>query len=1213
MKKTNRHNPRKSLRQRLLDSPAPLMPLPEGTGYNLKKMGFRTVREAFRAALAGRLGSRKQGGALLEDSVLEAGCTMLGHPVLTRKDIREFLPREGEKTVADAIFRFNGRRPELSRELLSTSIRNILLPSAMHNGISGHAIKDLGKLLSTRLSDLLEIEGIGTANLGLFLAQIFDYVFILNEQETSAHKHEFDPTHLNQEQPANNSGNPLSSLFDEEMLDRGAKLLNSGQPEYSLFHRNAAGAIFEDEDIPFQAYLLFENGISSPSGELKLSYCHCDRCYPSARHQHRYCHHIAALALHISKPAHSEDIHDEPAPIFFRNSPWLLIGQILFELFGQDGAEGTNVRHENSSWVISVPGVSSQPWAEWWLNDEIIARAAALFGNRFRWIDPPPTMSNAPILGQLRDKLLETTRTSAEIELNTFDHNRPLIQERDESVWFWLAEELCRIIPLENLNLVGPDEDGLFNLTGKSAPRGRDGFRIALPRAKTPDLVDIFNEQGIKKMLLPPAEAMTRIEMEGKGFLVAASCLRLDDGRILTRRDLESSLYGRYYYLEDKGFLPVLEQEEENTLGDPRKGPVRYHANKVPGILQKHQKAFSAPENEIAPTIQEFNLVETPDLLDVSSFETDSNWCYLSGHYGLGNRKISLVELLAARLENDRYLPTEDSWLKLTDSPLEWFHNLGEDRLWSDATSGTSGVRLTRREMFMLSALVPELRTEESTRGRDTLLQLLDTDNWVKPDQLENLPEHLRDYQRHGIAWLYQLYQNRLAGILADDMGLGKTHQALGLLDLIMSSPGSGRFLIVCPATVVPHWVEKIDSYFPRLSHYVYHGSRRDLDKAGDSRIFITTYGIIRRDTKELAAYDFEIIIFDEIQQLKNKKTDVSKAAARLGGQVIIGLTGTPLENSVYDLKAIFDICLPGFLGSDHDFRNRYAETISSEDSRDTGSRESLARLINPFLLRRTREQVLQELPDVIEDFRTCELSNDQVSLYRQLISGRARSILDKISPEDTDGQSYYMELLAVINYLKQVCNHPCLVKKCSKSENFESGKWNLFVELLHECLDASMKVVVFSHYTKMLDIIEDYLTENNIKFCGLRGDMTMNNRYDMIRKFNTDDSYKVFSASLLAGGVGVDLTAAQAVIHYDRWWNAAREDQATARVHRMGQKHVVQVFKLITVGTLEEKIHKMINRKRDLAGHLVKKDDASIIKHLRREDLIDLLSASPP
>ncbi|MFO7604779.1 MAG: DEAD/DEAH box helicase, partial [Desulfurivibrionaceae bacterium] len=436
-------------------------------------------------------------------------------------------------------------------------------------------------------------------------------------------------------------------------------------------------------------------------------------------------------------------------------------------------------------------------------------------------------------------------------------------------------------------------------------------------------------------------------------------------------------------------------------------------------------------------------------------------------------------------------------------------------------------------------------------------------------------------------------------------------HQALALLQAILVKNKTARFLIVCPATVVPHWVEKIEKFFPELSHYVYHGSRRDLDKANGNNLYISTYGIIRRDAQTLAELGFGVIIFDEIQNLKNRKTDVYKAAAQLNGRIIIGMTGTPLENSVHDLKSIFDICLPGYLGSNRDFKTKYIDPLETDDRND--AKESLARLINPFMLRRSREQVLTELPEIIEDIRHCELSDDQITLYRELTSGRVRTIMEMLAADQNESKLPYMELLAVINYLKQICDHPCLLKDCTDPTRYKSGKWDLFVELLNECLESGIKVVIFSHYTRMLDLIENHLTASKISFCGLRGNMPMGVRHQMIKRFNTDESCRVFSASLLAGGVGVDLTAAQAVIHYDRWWNAAREDQATARVHRMGQKNVVQVFKLITIGTLEEKINQMIAKKKNLANHLVRQDDAAVIKRLNREELLELLSEPPP
>ena len=1195
----------RSARQKFLESPIHVLPLPPNSGERLEKMGFKTVKEAFRAALAGRISSRRNGGIVLEDAVLSTGCTTLGHPILTKADIRDFQPLANEKTVADAIFRINGQRTTLSPELLSTSTRTMLLPTAMHKGIDREGITTLSELLETKITKLLNTEGIRDLNLGLFLAHVFDYVFILHEQEAA--KGGFDPGALQSKAPSR-TGTETSSLLpswlDKDMHQAGLELLQDKQLDVFLFFRNTAGAIIRNGDETSLTYLAMADSHNHQKFQVPTAVC--ELCAPAAGDQSRQCPHIAAVALKMMGWTENKRESKTPPPFLFPKSPWYVIGLVIYELFGQGGAVDTTIEKHQDDWLLTIPGAGNRPWATWLLDQKTMALTEALFGKRFKWLEQPSGPNQSAIIN-LRKTLLDIGRTTAEVELNTFN-KRSIAQDRDESIWMWLAAELCQDIAPTDINIVGPGSDGLFKLTAIAPTTGRQVFMMTLPRAKTPNLVDALHRCGNKSRLLPAARAFTKIDLADNGEMIISSLLQLNDGRVLNRHDLTDRQYGHYYYLDNEGFLPVMEQDAEHTIAEnPAGRPVTFHANKVPALLKQYHQAITAPENEIDQDLLDLDLIEMPDRLEVSSFATDDDWCYLSGQYGLGTRNISLVELLASRIEKNKFLPGGKDWLKLTDSPLEWFHNLGEERLWQDEQTGKQGVRLTRREMIMLSALIPNLELNKATKGSNLLQHLLDTDHWDEGAQIEGIPSHLRDYQLHGIAWLYHLYRNQLAGILADDMGLGKTHQALGLMNIILNTRKTGKFLVVCPATVVPHWVEKIDEFFPALSHYVYHGSRRDLDKANGHDIFITTYGIVRRDTKTLAKLDFEVIIYDEIQNLKNRRTDVYKAAAQLKGKVIIGMTGTPLENSAYDLKSIFDICLPGYLGNNRDFKSRYIEPLETED-RDP-AKKSLARLINPFMLRRTREQVLKELPDVIEDIRTCELSDDQISLYRELTSGRVRTIMQMFSADQDDSRLPYMELLAVINYLKQICDHPCLIKKCTDPASFKSGKWDLFVELLNECLGAGMKVVVFSHYTRMLDLIEKHLTDHNISFCGLRGNMSMGRRHQMIKKFNTDDSCQVFSASLLAGGVGVDLTAAQAVIHYDRWWNAAREDQATARVHRMGQKNVVQVFKMVTVGTLEEKINQMIIRKRTLANHLVKQDDAAIIKRLSREELIDLLA----
>lgn len=1169
-------------------------------------MGFKTVKETFRAALTGRISSRKTGGTALEDAVLATCCASLDHPVVTSAAFKNFQPLANEETVADAIFRFNGAKTTPPPELLATSTRDLLLPSAMHKAIEIAGITTLAELLATRLTKLLATEGISEVSLGLFLAHIFDYIFVLHEQE--APRGGFDPGAKQGNSPSQNdtaAPSLLSAWLDKEMCQAGRDLLANKQLDAFMFFRNTAGALFKIGAETRQVSLAITANHTTPEN-LQISSAVCELCSFGPDDPSRQCPHIAALALKTLGLSGNSRQCKRPLPFIFNQGPWSVIGQIIYELFGQGGAKDTTTERQGNGWLLTIPGTDNRPWATWRLDQRTMAITKAIFGKRFKWLGKTSAPDSLAI-GALRQTLLEMGRSHDEVHLNNAN-KRSLAQDQDESIWLWLASVLSQEIAPDDLRLVGPGKEGLFSLTAISPATAAKVFEMTLPRARTPDLVDALHPGDKNSLLLPPAKAFTRMTLAANGEMVVSSLLQLADGRILDRHVLNNRQYGNYYYLEDEGFLPVLEQDSEHTIAEkPAAHPVSFHPNKVPELLKRYHQAITAPENEIDQDLLDLDFIDMPDRLEVSSFETDDDWCYLSGKYGMGTRNISLVELLSSRMAKKKFLTGGKNWLKLTDSPLEWFHNLGEGRIWHNDQSGEEGVRLTRREMIMLSTLIPKLDLERNLRGSNPLQNLLDTKHWEESAHIKKIPAHLRDYQRHGISWLYHLYRNQLAGILADDMGLGKTHQALGLLNSILNDGKTGKFLIVCPATVVMHWVEKIDEFFPSLSHYVYHGSRRDLAKANGNNIFITTYGIIRRDTKTLSELDFEVIVFDEIQNLKNRKTDAYKAAAKLKAKVIVGMTGTPLENSAYDLKSIFDICLPGYLGSNREFKNRYVEPPAPEDI--DSSRKALARLINPFMLRRTREQVLKELPDVIEDIRTCELSSDQISLYRELTSGKVRTIMQMLSANNEESRLPYMELLAVINYLKQICNHPCLIKKCTDPTSFRSGKWDLFVELLNECLESGMKVVVFSHYTSMLDLIEKHLSDHDISFCGLRGNMAMGQRHRMIRKFNNDDSCKVFSASLLAGGVGVDLTAAQAVIHYDRWWNAAREDQATARVHRMGQKNVVQVFKLVTVGTLEEKINRMIIKKRTLANHLVKQDDAAIVKRLSQEELIDLLA----
>jgi SNF2 family DNA or RNA helicase len=370
----------------------------------------------------------------------------------------------------------------------------------------------------------------------------------------------------------------------------------------------------------------------------------------------------------------------------------------------------------------------------------------------------------------------------------------------------------------------------------------------------------------------------------------------------------------------------------------------------------------------------------------------------------------------------------------------------------------------------------------------------------------------------------------------------------------------------------------------------------------------MTSYGVLRRDAEELSAVPFALAVFDEIQQVKNRQTQSWQAASRLDAGVRLGLTGTPVENALGDLKALFDLVLPGYFGGDAAFAERYGELVEERDWERAleERRRGLRRAIAPFTLRRLKSSVLGELPEKIEDLRRCMLSDDQVKLYRDAVEGRGAELAAQI--EEAERASLpYIHVFALLNLLKQICDHPALaLGKLDQADAFASGKWDLFREVLGEALGSGQKVVVFTQFLGMIELMERHLREVGVEHVTLTGGSV--NRGALVHRFNQDPECRVFLGSLKAGGTGIDLVAGSVVIHYDRWWNAAREDQATDRVHRIGQKRAVQVIKLITEGTLEEKISAIIERKRRMMDSVVEADDPHLAKIFSREELLEML-----
>jgi len=435
----------------------------------------------------------------------------------------------------------------------------------------------------------------------------------------------------------------------------------------------------------------------------------------------------------------------------------------------------------------------------------------------------------------------------------------------------------------------------------------------------------------------------------------------------------------------------------------------------------------------------------------------------------------------------------------------------------------------------------------------------------------------LRPYQKEGVAWLGFLRANGFGGILADEMGLGKTLQVLAHLRAVRQGSPALPCLAVVPSSLVFNWAAEAARFTPELRTLVLQGADRRLlfPEIGRHDLVITSYALVRRDLEALREHEFDTAILDEAQHIKNRQTQNAQAVKAIRSRHRLVLTGTPMENSVLDLWSIFDFLMPGYLGTAQEFKERYETPIARE--RDTAAQARLARRLRPFLLRRLKRAVATELPPKVEQVAYCELTEDQRAVYRQILeAGRAQMI----EAAGTGTGAARMTALNALLRLRQICCDPRLVQADLEGERAASGKVELFSELLEETIDGGHRVLVFSQFVSMLTLLRQRLEAEGVEYCYLDGSTA--DRAGAVQRFQNGQA-PVFLISLKAGGVGLNLAAADTVIHFDPWWNPAVEDQATDRAHRIGQTRVVSSYKLIARGTVEEKILQLQQRKREL------------------------------
>lgn len=462
----------------------------------------------------------------------------------------------------------------------------------------------------------------------------------------------------------------------------------------------------------------------------------------------------------------------------------------------------------------------------------------------------------------------------------------------------------------------------------------------------------------------------------------------------------------------------------------------------------------------------------------------------------------------------------------------------------------------------------------------------------------------LRDYQRTGYKWIRTLSELGFGGILADDMGLGKTLQMITYLQAIYDEGERKPALIVCPASLVYNWGSEIDKFGNGLSYelMVMDARSRGECLASDlsGKIIVTSYDLLRRDIELYERIEFFCQILDEAQYIKNQNTQMARAVKGINSTVRFALTGTPIENRVSELWSIFDYLMPGFLYSYQRFHGEYEQPIVIHSDKDVTKK--LRTMIRPFILRRLKQDVLKDLPDKLEKNYICRMTGEQRELYNAHVE-RLKLLLGRQTEEEF--KKGKIEVLAELTKLRQLCCDPALLY-----EKYEDGsiKTQMCMDLIAEAIEGEHKILVFSQFTSMLDILTRQLQKNKIKYHLLTGQTPKAVRAKMVESFETDDT-NVFCISLKAGGTGLNLTAADIVIHFDPWWNVAAQNQATDRTHRIGQKNVVTVYRLVTQNTIEERIIELQNNKQRLADSLLCGEDFAS-GSFTKEELLQILQS---
>jgi len=697
----------------------------------------------------------------------------------------------------------------------------------------------------------------------------------------------------------------------------------------------------------------------------------------------------------------------------------------------------------------------------------------------------------------------------------------------------------------------------------------------------------------------------------------------LDDGtQVEVARD-HAREYRQYQFFRRRvsGFEPVYARDPERfTIADHqpllRSDEERFRA------FERLFDAFETLEAEGFDIVVEEPVsleAETVTDFDFDVQPVDNNWFELGlqlKHKGQHYNLLPLILDWLGRGDRDKPLSVVAVDGRRLSVPSAMIRPVAETllELYDDSKEQLSLTRARAASLTRLSDELKDAGAQSEWNGDKTLLALAEKVRRITVNQQallksakapRTLKAELREYQLTGMAWLNFLHEAGFCGVLADDMGLGKTVQTLAhVLSLKQRRKLDGPCLVIAPTSVLGNWAREAERFAPSLNVRVWHGMDRHDDPLADSKalLVVTSYALALRDHEILATHGFKVLILDEAQVIKNPSAKITQSLKRMPVQHRICLTGTPLENHLGELWSLFDFLMPGLLGPQKRFSQHFRTPIEKHGDADRQKR--LNNAIAPFLLRRRKQQVAAELPPKTEIIEKIELESDQARLYETIRIGMEKRVR-KLLQEQGVAKSHIQMLDALLK-LRQSCCHPDLVKLDSARRVKGSAKTEHVLGMLDELVAEGRKIILFSQFTQMLDIIEREVARRGIRYVKLTG--RTRKRDEVIDAFQAGD-VPLFLISLKAGGTGLNLTAADTVIHYDPWWNPAVENQATDRAHRIGQDKPVFVYKLIANNTVEDKIVAMQARKKALAEATVERGDANPVKSLSAEDILSLFA----